>query len=259
VAQNYSKNSKGTKHEKHLPQISHAFLRGVADPTGFIPSNFVYITGVSNTKTLSDSIFITRSPVIKASDGHMVQILRTRPESMPAADFEWLQQLPFGAVIFGFPEEGMLSMPERIANGDLDGDRYFVCWEEEILKHIKCDEWVDKPVVIKAEPNDILITSSSNNSKPGRDHEHHWFSEVQKFLKDSSAREMGNLIGKLYRESEKAADADKERFMRNPEAEAFAVAYYQALENGKHGTAVLLPIHLWDRIPKSLHRYLREA
>ena len=254
LAQDYSKNCKGSKHEISLPQISHAFLRGVADPIGCIPSNFVFITGVSNTNLLSDSIFITRSPVIKASDGHMVQVLRRCPESMSAANFEWLQKLPFGAVIFGFPEEGMLSMPERIANGDLDGDRYFVCWEKEILKHIKADEWVDKQV-IKEDTNDTLITSSSK-SKPGGEN---WFSEVQEFLKDPSAREMGHLIGILYRESEKAADSDKERFMRNPNAEAFADAYYQALENGKHGTAVLLPIHLWDRIPKGLHRYLREA
>jgi hypothetical protein len=47
--------------------------------------------------------------------------------------------------------------------------------------------------------------------------------------------------------------------MRNPDAEALADAFYQALENGKHGTAVLLPFHLWDRIPKSLHQYLRDA
>ncbi len=47
--------------------------------------------------------------------------------------------------------------------------------------------------------------------------------------------------------------------MRNPDAEAFADAYYQALENGKHGTEIFLPIHLWDKIPKSLHRYLRET
>ena len=249
LAQTYSKKTRGKKHEF----ISHTFLRGVADPTGKIPPNFLFITGMRNNDLLGDSIFITRSPVIKASDGHMVQVLRRRPESMTEDEYEWLQKLPFGAVIFGFPGEGMLSMPERIANGDLDGDRYFVCWEKEILKHIKADEWVDKPV-IKDDTNDTLIAHDSK-SKPGGEN---WFSEVQEFLKDPSAREMGHLIGKLYKESEKAADADKGRFMRNPDAEALADAFYQALENGKHGTAVLLPFHLWDRIPKSLHQYLRD-
>jgi len=31
----------------------------------------------------------------------------------------------------------MQSIPEMIANGDLDGDRYFICWDTQILEHVR--------------------------------------------------------------------------------------------------------------------------
>ena len=41
--------------------------------------------------------------------------------------YEWQNVMPFGNVIFGFPNPGCEPAPVLIANGDLDGNRYFCC------------------------------------------------------------------------------------------------------------------------------------
>jgi hypothetical protein len=51
--------------------------------------------------------------------------------------------------------------------------------------------------------------------------------------------------------------ADEERGIRNPEAEAFADAYKDALDNGKHGNKIVLPRHLHKEItPTRFREYL---
>lgn len=62
---------------------------------------------------------------------------------------------------------------------------------------------------------------------------------------------MGN-----YRASEKADDDDKLRGISNPDAESFADAYYQALDNAKHGNKIVLPILLHETLPKRFRKYL---
>lgn len=113
--------------------MSHAFLRGVCDPTSKLPHGNVFVTGVINEETLGDEIFVTRSPCIKWSDGKMLQIVTRKPNNMTNEEFSCLRALPFGAIIFACPHAGFKPIPEMIAGGDLDGDRYFVCWEKEII------------------------------------------------------------------------------------------------------------------------------
>lgn len=241
VADDYAKKSTKRKGEERHPRIYHAFLRGVADPTGEIPPNVVYITGLSKNQVLGETVMMTRSPSIKVSDGCRIKVLKKKPKSMSTENYDWLNRLPFGAVIFGFPKKSTLSMPERIADGDLDGDRYFVCWGKHLLKHMKMDAWKDKPAPEETEDPRRVQPYNKN-----------WFKEAQDFLAESSIESglMGQLTGKLYRESEKMADADAIRFMRNPDAEALADAYYQSLKNAKHGTKVELPKHLWKNFDK---------
>jgi len=258
IARKYAKEStrKAGHNKAPLPLISHSFLRGVADPTGKIPPNHVFLTGVRNDQLLGYSVFITRSPCIKASDGRMIKVITSRPAEMTVDEYDWLNMISFGAVIFGFSKKGMLSTPERIAHGDLDGDRYFVCWEKAILEHIEADPLVDIPVDLiqdKQKDADLEIRA------PPSSLEGNWFTKAQEFMADPKLCEIDELVCKLYKASEKAADADEERFMRNPDAECFADAYYQALDNGKHGTKVILPEHLWDKLPKALHKHLIAA
>jgi len=257
VAANYAKMSLKKRGDKRLPSICHTFLRGVADPTGNIPSNSVFITGISNADHFPAIIFITRSPCIKASDGRRIKVVTKKPASMTNEDYQWLNSLPFGAVIFGFPEPGCKPIPELIADGDLDGDRYFCCWDKTIMHHIEADLVTN--VLISREDvktANRCVEDIDNDINHSKDK---WFEDAQLLMVDPSFREIHHLIGCLYKSSGKAADGDNDHFMRNEDAEAYADAFNQALKNGKHGTKVLLPKHLWSSIPKKLHKHLTEA
>ena len=51
------------------------------------------------------------------------------------SDETWktLEERPFGDILF--PQRGP-ALPESIANGDLDGDLYYICWDKEIVKTV---------------------------------------------------------------------------------------------------------------------------
>jgi hypothetical protein len=132
---------------RDMRKIAHAFVRGVADPTDCIPSNHVFITGLSGVGTDLKKVFITRSPCILASDACVLKVVTTKPKHMRKEDFEWLNSLPFGIVIFGFPKNGMKPLPTMIANGDLDGDRYFILWETSVLSHVNVKPLSDEPLL----------------------------------------------------------------------------------------------------------------
>jgi len=225
--------------------LEHAFVRGVADPTGKIPSGRVYVTGVSNKEDFGDSIFITRSPCIKCSDARTVPVVSQRPSGMSASDWEFLESLSFGTVIFGFPKKGYKPLPEMISSGDLDGDRYFICWSAAILKHVVTD--VIRNTLVPEEPVNVIKRNPN------------WFEDAQELLIDSERINSCNqLIGKLYMLSLKAAD-ESELFMRDQKAEAFADAYYSALDSLKTGTKVMLPKELHEQVPEKLRVYLDAA
>lgn len=108
-------------------RVNHANLRGVADPTGKIPPDCVYMTGLKNQSTREfiekHDLFVTRYPVVKCEHSKMVKVMTKRPEGMSQSDYEWLESLPFGNLIFGFPSEGMRPLSE-VLDGDMDGDRF---------------------------------------------------------------------------------------------------------------------------------------
>ena len=90
-----------------------------------------------------------------------------------------------------------------------------------------------------------------------------WFRKTQTFMTDGNAVAINPLIGILYKESGKVADRGKDPALlhvpnlKHPDAVAFADAFTQALESGKHGTKIILPLHLWADIPARYHKHLR--
>uniref|UniRef100_A0A7S3PZY2 RNA-dependent RNA polymerase n=1 Tax=Chaetoceros debilis TaxID=122233 RepID=A0A7S3PZY2_9STRA len=258
-----------TEYARNRRAPNHACLRGVADPTSKIPPGSVFLTGFKNEKTLKDSIFITRNPCIKTSDGCLLKVVTAKPIDMSDEDYEWLKTLAFGNVIFGFPTKGKKPIPEMIANGDLDGDRYFVCWDAKILSgidvnivsdidvNILSDELVEEDCQISSESVVTKNTRDSNQSLKKRE-SCSWLKDLQDRLTNYDTYSVGPLVGLLYKASERMADADKVLFMRNPDAEVFADAYYQAIDNAKHGVQIVLPAHLWKEIKMTkLHVSLR--
>ncbi len=185
-----------------VKEIGHSFVRGVADPTNSLPAGHIFLTGVKNEDTLGQEIFITRSPCIKRSDAKMLKVVTSKPVLMSDEQYEFLQSMPFGVVIFAFPSsDGMKSIPESIADGDLDGDRYFVCWKREILEHVQAEPFVEEASSkssnkeVEEEPTLKAIKTEGEEEKIFDDKD--WFQAAQERMTDTSVVEIEELIGKL--------------------------------------------------------------
>jgi RNA dependent RNA polymerase. len=230
---------------RDMRKTAHAFVRGVADPTESIPPNYVFITGLSGIGAELKKVFITRSPCILATDACVIKVVTSKPKHMRKDDFEWLNSLPFGIVIFGFPKNGMKPLPPMIANGDLDGDRYFLLWENSVMSHVNVKPLSDEP---------ILKTAGAKTSTRKEDPD--WFIKAQTFMADPSNTEISAMMGQLFNASAKAADDDRIQFLSNPSATALGKAFNQALDNKKHGNKIALPSYLWHTIGKRFHKHL---
>jgi hypothetical protein len=209
---------------------NHAWVGGTADPTGLLPPDHVFVTGMGEKQP--DEIFVTRSPCLRHDDGRLVPTFNKQTFKFPDKDWEFLNSLPFGTIIFSRPQPGRMSMPERIACGDLDGDRYLICWDRAVLSYmIDHDPMSDEPI----KDDGILKTVPSNE---------HWLEDAQKIMFDAKTNnEVGKLFGKLY-EMSMEIGKNSEKKKRDPDAMALADAYNEALEFKKHGRPIRLPVHL---------------
>jgi hypothetical protein len=240
VCRDYVKKSVRQSH------LNHAWVVGVADPTGSIPTGHVFVTGMKGQAALIKNLFVTRSPCTKPDDGRILPQLVQRPSGMTTQDWDWLKNLHFGAIIFAAPEKGMRPLPERIASGDLDGDLYFVCWNEAILGNLQTLPVTDLPV-----DEELSLDTG--------EHSDDWFKEAQQLMVCAgTVEEIGALTGKLYRLFTKTADESKDK-IADPDAIAYADAFNQALEFGKHGNKIILPQHLQTQVPVKLRKYLTDA
>jgi len=156
----------------------------------------------------------------------------TQPFDMPKADWEFLDKLEFGSIIFSRPNVGKMSMPEHIACGDLDGDLYLICWDPILLSHMNdVDAMPDKDT----DDDGFLKTLPSNP---------HWLEDTQKLMFDArTVKDVGRLIGQLYNMSIKIGKTSKDK-KRDKDAMALADAYNEALEFTKHGRPIRLPRQL---------------
>jgi len=222
----------------------HSNLIGVADPTnGGLPPGSVFLTGFHHIKSVcGNEVIISRFPMTEASDGVKLPVVREKPISMSEKGWDFLCQKPFGVVIFGNPASGQRALPEHIAQGDLDGDGYFVCWDPIIVKDALIG---DRPVFsTKKAPSSRAFASSSSTN---------WWDETQQYLMDQGGRNQRNqLVGVL-------CNLWKSRLKTNLQQEALSYgrAYKEAIDVKKHGGKVDLPTELWKDVPSNLHRYLR--
>ena len=227
---------------------NHAWLVGVPDPTDRLPPDTIFVPGM---KTIQPTeLFVTRSPCYAYEHGRKLSTVTQKPESMPDEDWNWLNdQLNFGVIIFSNPRSGMKSIPERIANGDLDGDLYLVCWDENILNSMKACPLSDE-----------ISDDNNNNGKLSTgDSNPNWLKDAQDIMIDASVNNgIGRLTGILYRMAEKIAD-NSDLTLRHPDANACYEAYNSCLEFAKHGRDIILPGHLIEKIPANLRSLLKSS
>mmetsp|Transcript_5833 Transcript_5833/g.7167 ORF Transcript_5833/g.7167 Transcript_5833/m.7167 type:complete len:1037 (-) Transcript_5833:125-3235(-) len=122
---------------KQWKNVNHAYCVGVADPTNALPEGTVFMTGFG-VDCNDHNIFITRFPCTDKGDGQFSRAICSKPEQMNKNDWEMLCSIHFGVLIFATPKDpGVKSIPETIADGDLDGDHYLICWDQDILSSIE--------------------------------------------------------------------------------------------------------------------------
>lgn len=234
----YVKKSASAKH------LEHASLVGVADPTNSLPAGHIFVTGMKHLSP--ESLFVTRFPCNHPKDGRLLPNVTTKPVSMSETNWNWLNELPFGAIIFSDAEQGRKPLPELVAEGDLDGDLYFVCWNQDIIE-------LAEPIAI----TDTEAADEDPSSKEEPQPDNNWLEKAQQHMIDvAKIYVINELIGKLYSLSKAAAIANEELITGDPDAMAFAAAYKHALQHGKHGGAIPLDAHLHDKLPLRLREHL---
>jgi len=245
------------RRSRHQHGLEHAFVRGVIDPTGKLPPGTVYLSGTKRCAEVCNKLYVTRSPCLKFDDARMIRVITSKPSTLSLGEWNWLERLPFGVLIFSLPKKGMKSIPEHIANGDLDGDRYFVCWNTEILENIMADPIIDMPSTDVDVINSTLATATAGRKTEQQiQNNPNWLKQAQDHMCATfiDTKKMGQLIGCLYNMAHKTAD--KHNSLRHRDVTHYAIAFAQALDNGKHGGKIELPAHLYHQLRENLHELL---
>jgi hypothetical protein len=215
-------------------ELRHASLSGVADPFASLPAGTVFAPGIPG-----ERLFVTRFPCVKAADGRVLPLVTTRPQSMLASQWAWLQTLPFGMLLFSV--RGERPLPDICGAGDLDGDRYFACWDEELV----LPNLTVRPPTAKPRPGGASKPARPA-ARPSAESELD-LEVVYAHLTDESTLEGPRGIGRIYRLWESTA-AQRPAGIDDPDALVLADAYLQALNAGKHGGELELPSHLQAKL-----------
>jgi len=230
----YASTSKGSLRRE-------AWLVGAADPTDMLPPGHIFVSGLgSDLLPQRDGqriVFVTRSPCTNPEHGLLVPVVTSRPAGMLNEDWDALQNRHFGEVLFS--NQGSQALPEIISEGDLDGDLYYICWDEAIVEHVT-------PLSAKPDSTEACNHAPTVSERCGALGDS-WFLEARKYILSSSNMSAKRLIGKLYRAGEAVAD-ESELGLCHPDAKAYFRAYVQAIDTGKHGNCIHLPEHLRAKV-----------
>jgi len=242
-----------SKKSKELPEdvyFADSFCLGAPDPTplGNIPQGYVAIPGLPDN---IDSVLVSRSPCMHKEDMLRLPLLKERPPNMSMRDWDSLNARHFGDIYFG---HGVVPLPNLIADGDLDGDLYFVMWDTEIVKSVKISNVAD--LERRARLSKKRATAEQGSTTALRNNPH-WFTDLRSAVANVGFEiRVSELISHLYREAK--AEFENEA-MVYADYVALGNAYKKSLDLKKHGDSVELPEHLWNAIPEDLHIYLTKS
>ena len=90
-----------------------------------LPKGHIFVPGMALQQR--GTLFVTRCPCVELEHGHLLPVVASKPPEMPNEQWKELNERHFGEIIFGNSQNGHRPLPETIANGDLDGDLYFIC------------------------------------------------------------------------------------------------------------------------------------
>ena len=143
---------------------------------------------------------------------------------MTDLDWDALNSRPFGSIIFADPIGNTTPLPEIIADGDLDVDCYFICWNSHILNSIKTE-----PILAESIPvcNEKEVPTNDNWFEDG--------SEAARII--TMYVDIGALTGKAYNLSHQMA-RESQQGIYDSDAIAFGKAFKDTLDFAKHGNRI---------------------
>jgi len=111
------------KHKTRIPVKEGWHLHGLMDETGFLQEGQIYcsvtVDGIQNV-IQGKNLIITRAPALHPGDVQLAEGVMPPPGSP-------LLRL---SNCICFSQKGSRDLPSKLSGGDLDGDRYYVMWDE---------------------------------------------------------------------------------------------------------------------------------
>ena len=111
------------KHKTKIPVPNGRHLHGIMDEFGFLEENqiFCVYTEDGRTKVLvGDDIIISKAPCLHPGDIQVVNAV-SPPSGSPLLKLR-------NCVVFS--QKGNRDLPSQLSGGDLDGDRYYIIWDQ---------------------------------------------------------------------------------------------------------------------------------
>ncbi|XP_058074196.1 probable RNA-dependent RNA polymerase 5 [Magnolia sinica] len=206
------------------------YLMGTVDPTGMLKANEVCV--ILDNGQISGNILVYRNPGLHFGDIHVVTTTYIRELENVVGNSKY--------AIF-FPTKGPRSLADEIANGDFDGDMYWVSRNPELLGHFKASKtW--EPVSSKSK-----VQQRKPSEFSAEELEHELFQQflVKRFepsyamatAADSWQSFMDRLLT-LGDECAQEKDCLKEKMIK------LISIYYDALDASKTGLKVEVPEEL---------------
>ena len=118
------------------------FLIGVCDFHNILKENEIFVqicTEENKKKIITGDILITKNPCLSVYDLQKVKGIKN----------DFFSKYFYNVIVF--PSKGAIPLPSKITGSDLDGDIYWVCWENSFLKQFKKRDYSNKVLVLKNE------------------------------------------------------------------------------------------------------------
>lgn len=112
------------KYKTRIPVEDGWHLHGLMDETGFLEEGQVFVTGMVDgypQVVVGKRLIVTRAPALHPGDIQIVEAV-TPPPGSP------LRSL---TNCICFSKKGVRDLPSQLSGGDLDGDRYYIIWDNK--------------------------------------------------------------------------------------------------------------------------------
>ena len=245
---------------KDIIKRQHKSVMGVVDPTRKLPEGHVFITGTVKRKNGKGSvqfghdrecIFVARYPYLVEQDSMILPIVSRKPDKTSNDEWTSLCEMKFGHVIFATPKRKNSISISQMLGGDLDGDKYFICWNKDILGgfHRSQSSFKEK---IKRAIQDRKETKMNTTKQRAR--KTNWFSKVHALLDDTETMmHHQELLEKTYNCTENLV---KSKGIKHNDVNVAGNAYKQALNLPKHGGKISVPEDMYVDYPDHLKKHL---